>query len=103
VARPRSSTSVWRRWPRARAPRHHAGRPDCRGASTSPPSAPPSARSPTCRRSRRAASRSMREAICSRWVWCFTRWRPEGCRFLAGVRRSFSRRSSKRTRSRRAS
>ena len=35
-----------------------------------------SARSPTCRPSRRRASRSIRAATSSRSAWCCTRWRP---------------------------
>ena len=38
--------------------------------------APRSAPSPTCRRSRRAATTSIRAPTCSRSAWCSTRWRP---------------------------
>ena len=51
------------------------------------------ARSPTCRRSRRAASSPTRAPTSSRSAPCSTRWRPACCRSRETRRRSSSRRS----------
>ena len=57
---------------------------------SSPTTASPSARSVTCRPSRRSASRSTRAVTCSRWESCCSRWLPGDLRLQAAHRRRYS-------------
>ena len=86
--------------PSSASPRAAPRRPTAANTS-SPRSAPPSARWPTCRRSRPAARTSTPAATCSRSASCSTRWPPAARRFPARRRRRSSRASSPRRRRRR--
>ena len=82
AARRRCWTSAWRSSTLGRrgagADRRHR---DARRAFHRAWSAPPSAPSPTCRPSRRAAKISTRAPTCSRSASCSTRWPPAGQSF----------------------